>query len=172
MYLHIGANGKTKIAPLQIGCPCIAMYDDSRQPGSRCVTTHSSDHTGACPHGAVPIVQYSDGHYVIIGQINEERILVQDPRQPRPLALSRYVVLSLLVTPILRARLRQRFERGAENHAFLVEVVTGIETVKAMAVEPALQRRWDEQLAEYVRASFRATTLSNAPHRLLPACKK
>ena len=36
------------------------------------------------------IAQYSDGHYVIIGQVNEERILVQDPREPRPLALSRY----------------------------------------------------------------------------------
>ena len=72
-----------------------------------------------------------------------------------------YAVLSVLVTPVLRARLRERFERGAENQAFLVEVVNGIETVKAMAVEPAMQRRWDDQLAAYVRASFRATTLGN-----------
>jgi subfamily B ATP-binding cassette protein HlyB/CyaB len=74
-------------------------------------------------------------------------------------ALPCYAVLSLLVTPILRSRLRERFDRGAENHAFLVEVINGIETVKAMAVEPAMQRRWDEQLAEYVRASFRSTAL-------------
>ncbi|MDR4472274.1 MAG: ABC transporter transmembrane domain-containing protein [Nitrospira sp.] len=31
--------------------------------------------------------------------------------------------------------------------------------VKALAVEPPLQRRWDEQLAGYVQASFRATSL-------------
>ena len=40
--------------------------------------------------------------------------------------------------------------RGAENQAFLVESVTGIETLKAMAVEPQMQRRWEEQLAGYV----------------------
>ena len=74
-----------------------------------------------------------------------------------------YVVLSVLVTPVLRARLRERFDRGAENHAFLVEVVNGIETVKAMAVEPAMQRRWDEQLAGYVGASFSVLSLGNTP---------
>jgi ABC-type bacteriocin/lantibiotic exporter with double-glycine peptidase domain len=37
--------------------------------------------------------------------------------------------------------------RGAENQAFLVESVTGVETLKAMAVEPQMQRRWEEQLA-------------------------
>ena len=41
----------------------------------------------------------------------------------------------------------EKFRRGAENEAFLVESVTGIETLKAMAVEPQMQRRWEEQLA-------------------------
>ena len=72
-----------------------------------------------------------------------------------------YVVLSVVITPVIRARLHEKFNRGAENQAFLVESVTGIETVKAMAVEPAMQRRWDEQLAGYVKASFRANNLSN-----------
>src|SRR5215813_1052867 len=83
-----------------------------------------------------------------------------------------YVVLSLLVTPVLRARLRERFDRGAENHAFLVEVINGIETVKAMAVEPAMQRRWDEQLAAYVRASFRATVLGNIAGQIATGLNK
>ena len=52
-------------------------------------------------------------------------------------------------------------ERGAENQAFLVESVTGIETLKAMAVEPQMQRRWEEQLAGYVAASFRVLSLGN-----------
>ena len=33
--------------------------------------------------------------------------------------------------------------------------MTGIETLKSMAVEPQMQRRWEEQLAGYVAASFR-----------------
>ena len=63
------------------------------------------------------------------------------------------------------ARLRERFDRGAENQAFLVEVITGIETVKAMAVEPTMQRCWDDQLAA-MRASFRATLLSNTARQI------
>src|SRR5262249_44874333 len=56
----------------------------------------------------------------------------------------------------------EKFKRGAENQAFLVESVTGIETLKAMAVEPQMQRRWEEQLAGYVASSFRVITLGNS----------
>jgi ATP-binding cassette, subfamily B, bacterial HlyB/CyaB len=77
-----------------------------------------------------------------------------------------YGLLSIWVTPIMRTRLHERFDRGAENQAFLVEVITGIETVKAMAVEPTMQRCWDDQLAGYVRASFRATLLSNTARQI------
>src|SRR5215510_8940617 len=87
-------------------------------------------------------------------------------------ALPCYVVLSVLVTPVLRARLRERFDRGAENHAFLVEVINGMETVKAMAVEPATQRRWEEQLAAYVCASFRATVLGNVAGQIATCLNK
>lgn len=72
-----------------------------------------------------------------------------------------YVLLSVTVTPVFRARLHEKFNRGAENQSFLVESINGIETVKAMAVEPAMQRRWEEQLAGYVHASFRTGTLGN-----------
>ena len=64
-------------------------------------------------------------------------------------------------TPAFRRRLDEKFRRGAENQAFLVESITGIETIKAMAVEPVMQRRWEEQLAGYVGASFRASQVGN-----------
>jgi subfamily B ATP-binding cassette protein HlyB/CyaB len=67
----------------------------------------------------------------------------------------------VLVTPIFRTRLNEKFNRGAENQAFLVEAINGIQTLKAMAIEPPMQRKWEEQLAGYVQASFRATTLGN-----------
>ncbi|MFG1400191.1 type I secretion system permease/ATPase [Roseixanthobacter pseudopolyaromaticivorans] len=70
-----------------------------------------------------------------------------------------YVGLSLGVTPLFRRRLEEKFNRGAENQAFLVESVSGVETLKAMAVEPQMQRRWEEQLAAYVRASFSVLSL-------------
>jgi ATP-binding cassette, subfamily B, bacterial HlyB/CyaB len=70
-----------------------------------------------------------------------------------------YALLSIAITPAIRARLHEKFNRGAENQAFLVEAISGIQTVKAMAVEPPLVRKWEEQLAGYVRSSFRATSL-------------
>src|SRR5579885_2549527 len=72
-----------------------------------------------------------------------------------------YVGISAAATPLFRARLDEKFRRGAENQAFLVESVTGVQTLKALAVEPQMQRRWEEQLAAYVTASFRVLSLGN-----------
>ncbi|VVE16490.1 Toxin RTX-I translocation ATP-binding protein [Pandoraea commovens] len=66
-----------------------------------------------------------------------------------------YVALTLVFTPPLRSRLNEKFNRGAENQAFLVETISGIQTVKALAVEPQWVRKWDKQLAAYIRSSFR-----------------
>lgn len=74
-------------------------------------------------------------------------------------SLPLYILLSVLLTPALRARLREKFNRGAENQAFLVEAVSGIQTLKAMAVEPQITRQWDNQVAGYVASGFRTTTL-------------
>jgi len=76
-------------------------------------------------------------------------------------SLPLYLLVSVLVTPVLRARIDQSFQRGAENQAFLVEAVNGIDTLKTMAVEPHVTRRWNQQLAAYVAASFKTQNLSN-----------
>jgi subfamily B ATP-binding cassette protein HlyB/CyaB len=80
------------------------------------------------------------------------------------LSLPCYALVSACATPALRARLNERFNRGAENQAFLVEAISGIDTLKAMAVEPQMTRRWDQQLAAYVTASFKTTTLATIAH--------
>lgn len=72
-----------------------------------------------------------------------------------------YIAISAGVTPIFRERLDKKFDRGAENQAFLVESVSAIQTLKAMAIEPQMQRRWEEQLAGYVSASFDVLSLGN-----------
>jgi subfamily B ATP-binding cassette protein HlyB/CyaB len=76
-------------------------------------------------------------------------------------SLPLYAAISIALTPLFRTRVEEMFHRGAENQAFLVEAVTGIETLKSMAVEPQMQRRWEEQLAGYVGASFRVANLGN-----------
>jgi subfamily B ATP-binding cassette protein HlyB/CyaB len=83
-----------------------------------------------------------------------------------------YIAISAGATPLFRRRLDEKFRRGAENQAFLVESVTGIETLKAMAVEPQMQHRWEEQLAGYVAASFRVLSLGNTASQLVQFVSK
>lgn len=83
-----------------------------------------------------------------------------------------YILLSVLVTPLFRRRLGEKFNRGADSQAFLVESVAAAETLKAMAVEPQMQHRWEELLAAYVHSSFRAQTLGNIGSQLVQYINK
>jgi len=75
------------------------------------------------------------------------------------LSIPLYVLLSVIFTPILRARLHEKFNRGSKNQAFLVESINGIDTVKAMAVEPRWIQNWEKQLASYVSAGVSANNI-------------
>jgi subfamily B ATP-binding cassette protein HlyB/CyaB len=72
-----------------------------------------------------------------------------------------YILVSLLVTRPLRRRLNDKFERSSANNALLVESVSGMQTVKAAAVEPQWQERWERQLAGYSAANQRVINLGN-----------
>jgi len=71
-----------------------------------------------------------------------------------------YVLISLLCTPVIRKRLDDKFNKGAENHSFLVETVSGIDTLKALAVEPRWTQKWDKQLAAYVSSGLSVSNVS------------
>ena len=87
-------------------------------------------------------------------------------------SLPLYVVVSALITPVLRKRLDEKFARGADQQSFLVESVTGVHTLKAMAVEPQFTLRWENQLAAYVSASFRVNSLANIGQQLIQLISK
>ena len=69
--------------------------------------------------------------------------------------------ISILVVPLLRARLNKQFLLGARNQAFLTEYVAGMETVKSLQMEPRLEGRYDEMLAQYLAAGFDTRQISN-----------
>ena len=77
-----------------------------------------------------------------------------------------YVLLSIFITPILRKRLDEKFKHGAANTAFLTESITGIGTVKSMAVEPQMRRNLEDHLSNYVHASFRSQNLNNVANQV------
>jgi len=76
------------------------------------------------------------------------------------IAIGFYALVAGLLTGPLRRRIEERFQRGAESQAFLVESVAGMQTLKASAVEPQMQNRWERLLAAYVGAGFKAARLN------------
>jgi subfamily B ATP-binding cassette protein HlyB/CyaB len=83
-----------------------------------------------------------------------------------------YAAISVLITPVLRARLDEKFKRGAENQSFLVETVTGMGTLKSMAVEPQMRARWERQFAGYAQIGFSVATLANWGSHLIQLVSK
>ncbi|MCC8980851.1 type I secretion system permease/ATPase [Bradyrhizobium acaciae] len=83
-----------------------------------------------------------------------------------------YVLISLVITPVLKARVQEKFQRGAANQSLLVESLAGIQTLKACAVEPQMRRRWDEQLAAYIGSSLRVVTMGAAGSQLVGLVNK
>lgn len=83
-----------------------------------------------------------------------------------------YIAISLVVTPPLRARLDEKFRQGAENQAFLVETVTGIGTLKSMAVEPQMRDKWEKLFSSYTQTGFKVAILSNWGSHLIQVVSK
>lgn len=71
-----------------------------------------------------------------------------------------FVALSIFVTPLFKQRLDDKFNCGAEYQSYLVEAVTGIQTIKSFALEPSVQKKWEGLLADYIKASFKTATLA------------
>jgi len=69
--------------------------------------------------------------------------------------------MSLFISPIFRARLNEQFLAGARNQSFVTEYTAGIETVKSLQMEPRLESRYGELLADYLAASLRTRQLAN-----------
>ncbi len=76
------------------------------------------------------------------------------------LSIPVYFIISMALIPMLRDRLNEKFNRGATNQAFLVESITGINTLKSMAVEPRWFDNWEKQLASYVSVGLSANNIS------------
>ena len=69
--------------------------------------------------------------------------------------------LSLAVTPVFRRRLDLQFIQGARSQAFVTEYVSGMQTVKSLQMEPVLEDRYGDYLANYLSASFATRQLAN-----------
>ena len=69
--------------------------------------------------------------------------------------------ISFLVAPLFRDKLNQQFMLGARNQAFLTEYVSGMATVKSLQMEPDIDRKYGDYLAQYLAAGFSTKQVGN-----------
>ncbi len=71
-----------------------------------------------------------------------------------------FMILTFFVSPIVRRQLRAKAERNAETQSFLVEALSGIQTVKAQNMELKTRWKWQEKYARYVSDGFKTVLTS------------
>ncbi|MBW4496667.1 MAG: peptidase domain-containing ABC transporter [Oscillatoria princeps RMCB-10] len=70
-------------------------------------------------------------------------------------------ILTLVATPFLRRVSKEIFNESAEQNSLLVEMLTGMSTVKAAAAERELRWRWEDRFTSALNAAFRGQKLGN-----------
>jgi ATP-binding cassette subfamily B protein len=70
-------------------------------------------------------------------------------------------ILTVVSSPILRQLSREVFAEAAGQNSLLVEMMTGVATVKAAAAEQEIRWRWEERLTSLVNVQFKGQKLSN-----------
>jgi len=72
-----------------------------------------------------------------------------------------FALLTFIFAPIIRQQTRTKAEKNAETQSYLVEVVSGIQTVKAQNIELNSRWQWQTRYARYISASFENVITSN-----------
>ncbi len=81
-----------------------------------------------------------------------------------------FIILTLIASPTISKQLRTKAERNAHTQSYLVEVMSGIQTVKAQNIELRSRFSWQERYARYVAAGFKTvitSTLANSSSSFL-----
>ncbi|MCC5608962.1 peptidase domain-containing ABC transporter [Nostoc sp. CHAB 5834] len=72
-----------------------------------------------------------------------------------------FFLLALFSTSILRRLSREIFTAGAEENSYLIQSLTGIRSVRSMAIEQTVRWRWEELLNKLIKKGFRAQVIAN-----------
>jgi ATP-binding cassette subfamily B protein len=73
-----------------------------------------------------------------------------------------FAALTIFVSPVVRRQLRTKAERYADTQSYLVEVVSGIQTVKAQNIELKSRWHWYDRYARYISAGFDTVLTSSS----------
>lgn len=77
-----------------------------------------------------------------------------------------FAILSIIVTPLFKQRLDEKFNAGAETQSYLVECITGVQTIKSFALEPKVEKKWGSLQADYVKAGYKTSIVAGTANTL------
>jgi len=72
------------------------------------------------------------------------------------------VLITIIGTPLIRRQIREIAVENAKTQSHLVEVLTGIQTVKAQNVERISRWKWQELYSKFISKSFQKTLTGTA----------
>ncbi|MBG1245487.1 peptidase domain-containing ABC transporter [Nostoc sp. NZL] len=72
-----------------------------------------------------------------------------------------FVLLALIATPFLRRISREVFNASATENSYLIQSLTGIRSVRSMAIEQTVRWHWEELLNNVIKKTFSGQIISN-----------
>jgi HlyB family type I secretion system ABC transporter len=72
-----------------------------------------------------------------------------------------FFILALASTSILRRISREIFSASAKEQSYLIESLSGIRTVRSLAIEQTVRWRWEELLNDLIKKAFNAQIIGN-----------
>ncbi|QIR39655.1 ATP-binding cassette domain-containing protein [Tolypothrix sp. PCC 7910] len=77
------------------------------------------------------------------------------------LILPPILLVTFLATPFLRRISREIFNAIAAESSYLIEALTGISTIRSMAIEQTVRWKWEERLHQSIKKGFSGQIISN-----------
>ena len=72
-----------------------------------------------------------------------------------------FVLLTFFATPFLRRISREVFTAGTLENSYLIQSLTGISSIRSMAIEQAVRWHWEELLNNLIKKNFGGQVISN-----------
>ncbi|MBO1057977.1 MAG: ATP-binding cassette domain-containing protein [Dolichospermum sp. JUN01] len=72
-----------------------------------------------------------------------------------------FVLLTFFATPFLRRISREVFTAGTLENSYLIQSLTGISSIRSMAIEQTVRWHWEELLNNLIKKNFSGQVISN-----------
>ncbi len=72
-----------------------------------------------------------------------------------------FFLLAIIATPLLRRISKQVFNALAKENSYLIQALSGIRSIRSMAIEQTVRWRWEERLNVLIKKNFTGQVIAN-----------